>query len=63
MILIMSYRKPSLTQIPPNRLKKQYSAVKKAVSIHLVVYFNDTPENPTVTRKHLRKILDSKLSY
>ena len=34
---------------------------KKTVSIHPVVYFNNTPVNSTVTPKHLGMILDSKL--
>ena len=36
---------------------------KKTVSIHPVVYFNNTPVNSTATHKHLGMILDSKLSY
>ena len=36
---------------------------KKTVSIHPVVYFNNTPVNSTATNKHLGMILDSKLSY
>ena len=36
---------------------------EKTVSIHPVVYFNNTPVNSTATHKHLGMILDSKLSY
>ena len=70
-ILIMIYRKLvnkifsekwSLTHIPPNKLKKWYSA-KKTVSVHPVVYFDSTPVNSTATHKHLGIKLDSKLSY
>ena len=48
---------------PSKQAQETTLSSKKTVSIHLVVYFNDTPVNPTVTCKHLRKILDSKLSY
>ena len=70
-ILIMIYRKLvnkifsekwSLTHIPPNKLKKWYSA-KKTVSVHPVVYFVSTPVNSTATHKHLGIKLDSKPSY
>ena len=70
-ILIMIYRKLvnkifsekwSLTHIPPNKLKKWYSA-KKTVSVHPVVYFDSTPVNSTATHKHLGIKLDSKPSY
>ena len=36
---------------------------KENVSIHPVVYFNNTPLNSTATHKHLGMILNSKLSY
>ena len=36
---------------------------KKTVSVHPVVYFNNTPVISTATHKHLGMILDSKLSY
>ena len=36
---------------------------KKTVSIHPVVYFNNTPVNSTATHKYLGMILDSKRSY
>ena len=36
---------------------------KKTVSIHPVVYFNNTPVNSTTTHKRLGMILDSKLSH
>ena len=36
---------------------------KKTVSIHPIVYFNNTPVNSTAAYKHLEMILDSKLSY
>ena len=69
--LIMIYRKLvnklfsekwSLTHIPPNKLKKWYSA-KKTVSVHPIVYFDSTPVNSTATHKHLGIKLDSKPSY
>ena len=70
-ILIMIYRKLvnkffsekwSLPHIPPNKLKKWYSA-KKIASVHPVVYFDSTPVNSTATHKHLGIKLDSKPSY
>ena len=70
-ILIMIYRKLvnklfsekwSLTHIPPNKLKKWYSA-KKIASVHPVVYFDSTPVNSTATHKHLGIKLDSKPSH
>ena len=36
---------------------------EKTVSIHPVVYFNNTLVNSTATRRHFGMILDSKLSY
>ena len=36
---------------------------RKNVSIHPVVYFNNTPVNSAATHKHLGMTLDYKLSY